>query len=107
MYVNAPSDLSSVKKTLEHLQGVESVLTRNEAVKEFHLQGSHIGDLVVIGDEQTVFGNLTSETEELPASYRSHGSIHEARVPLFVYHAVNAPSSAHFSYNYQLADWLY
>lgn len=43
-----------------------------------------IGDLAVPGDKNTVFGNLDAEREDLPASYRTHGSLYETTIPLFV-----------------------
>ena len=44
-----------------------------------------LGDLAVTGDRETVFGELPTPSEELHAGYRSHGSLHEARVPLVAY----------------------
>jgi phosphonoacetate hydrolase len=107
VYLNAQNDLPKIKKLITGLKGVEEVLTREEAAKKFHLMSGRIGDLVVLGDENTVFGNLDTEYETLPANYRTHGSIHEAIVPLFVYNAPNAPAPGFFSSNYKLAAWLY
>ena len=66
------------------LPGVETVLTRGEAAQLFHLHPGRIGDLAVLGDVSTVFGDLPEgqESEMLPAEYRSHGSQHEMSVPL-------------------------
>ena len=65
------------------------------------------GDFAVLGDKNTVFGNLDAENEKLPDNYRSHGSLYEAEVPLFIYNAKKAPSSDYFSSNYKIAAWLY
>jgi phosphonoacetate hydrolase len=67
---------------------------------------SRIGDLVVLGDRETVFGGLDAETEELPADYRSHGGLAEAKVPVVVLNADRAPGPEYFTYNLDLARWL-
>jgi phosphonoacetate hydrolase len=107
VYLNDQKDSSSVRKTLEGLSGVEDVLTRDQAAHKFHLMPQRIGDFMVLGDANTVFGDLDKELEFLPENYRSHGSLHEAMVPIFVYNAQNPPSSEHFTSNYKLAAWLY
>ena len=107
VYLNSKNDLVTVKKLIEGLKGVEQVLTREEAVRKFHLMSARIGDLIVLADKNTVFGNVDSEYEDLPANYRSHGSIYEAMVPLFVYNAPDAPSANFFDSNYKLASWLF
>lgn len=108
IYLNAPGDSSRVKQVILSLKGVEEVISKAEAAKRYHLMPQRIGDLMVLADSTTVFGHLeNADSEELPATYRSHGSSYEARVPLFVYNARNAPSLSYFTYNYKLADWLY
>jgi len=107
VYVNKPQDLQKVKNTIGRLKGVDAVLTKEAAVQRFHLMGERIGDLMVLGDSATVFGDLDTESEALPETYRSHGSAYEAHVPLFVYNAQNVPPVAYFTYNYKVAAWLY
>jgi hypothetical protein len=68
---------------------------------------SRIGELVVLGDRDTVFGSLDTEFEALPPEYRSHGSVAEARVPLVVYNAGSAPPPSYFRANVDLARWLF
>ncbi len=65
--------------------GVERVLTREEAVAELHLPADRIGDLVLLADTVTVFGELPVGTQ--PVSLRSHGSPHERFVPILAYNA--------------------
>src|SRR3984893_16112905 len=65
VYCNSSRDIDAVAKFLSDLEGVESVLTRREAAQRFHLMASRIGDLVVLGDRTTVFGELDSESEAL------------------------------------------
>ncbi len=107
VYCNAPRDIDRVAKVLAGLDGVETVLTRAEAVKRFHLMGSRIGDLVVLGDRDTVFGELDTAFETLPAEYRAHGSLHEMDVPLIAFNAQARLHPEDFQYNRDLARWLY
>jgi phosphonoacetate hydrolase len=81
---------------------VEAVLTRSEAAKRYHLVASRIGDLIVLGDRDTVFGELDSEFEQLPPNYRAHGSLHEMDVPLLIYNAQAKLSAESFRYNWEL-----
>jgi phosphonoacetate hydrolase len=67
---------------LASLDGVEQVLPRAEAAARFLLDPTRMGDLAVLADRQTVFGELEAETEALQPGYRSHGSAHERTVPL-------------------------
>jgi phosphonoacetate hydrolase len=107
VYLNHPEDKTKVMDVLTKLTGVESVITREEAVSKFNLYGARIGDLCVFGDKDTVFGELDQPSEELPSTYRSHGSMHELDIPLFVYNAKGAPPSSYFTHNRDLTRWLY
>jgi phosphonoacetate hydrolase len=107
VYCNAARDVDRVARTISGLEGVEDVLTRNEAVKRYHLMASRIGDLVVLGDRETVFGELDTEQEALPPEYRSHGSLHEMNVPLVIHNAEMKLQAAEFRFNRDLAKWLY
>ena len=108
VYLKDPADSARVRSVILTLKGVEEVISRSEAVRRFHLMPDRIGDLMVLADSTTVFGQLEStESQVLPETYRSHGSSYEARVPLFVYHAQGAPALPYFTDNYKLAAWLY
>ena len=107
VYLNHAEDKEKVKKALLGLTGVESVITREEAVTTFGLYGPRIGDLCVFGDRNTVFGELEQASSELPGTYRSHGSMHELDIPLFVFNAAGAPPSSYFKHNVDLTRWLY
>jgi phosphonoacetate hydrolase len=104
---NGTRDIDRVAKTLLSLDGVESVLSRSEASKRYHLMPSRIGDLIVLGDRDTVFGELDSSSEPLPAEYRAHGSLHEMDVPLVIYNASPKLSAEAFRYNRDLTRSLY
>jgi phosphonoacetate hydrolase len=93
IWLNQSSDEGPVTDLLTVLPGIERVLTRSDAAAAFHLHPDRIGDLVVLGDTNTVFGDLGpgTESEQLPLEYRSHGSLHEARVPLYAYNNESLP----------------
>jgi phosphonoacetate hydrolase len=107
VYLKSNRDSDRAAEVIERLAGVEEVLTRSEAARRFRLMPSRIGELVVLGDRDTVFGRLDSETAELPASYRSHGGLAEARVPLVIHNAADAPDPGFLRSNVDLARWLF
>ena len=78
------ADADRVHDILSGLQGVEQVLTRAAAAREYKLRASRIGELVVSGDQDTVFGEMDTEAENF--SIRSHGSLHEIEDPVRLQH---------------------
>jgi phosphonoacetate hydrolase len=103
VWLNSPSDERVVAETIAALEGVEEVITKEEAARRFHLMPARIGDLVVIGDRDTVFGELESAREELEPTYRSHGSLHESDVPAIVYNAaIELPPANAFKVNFDI-----
>jgi phosphonoacetate hydrolase len=113
VWLNEPRDEDAVAATLAALPGIEAVLTRGDAAGRFHLHPGRIGDLVVLGDVSTVFGDLPpgTESEALPVDYRSHGSLHERRVPLVGYNNQTLPYASPPRYNKDLlqpltSNWL-
>jgi phosphonoacetate hydrolase len=87
VWLRAPRDRDRVAAVIRGLEGVEDVLDRAEAAARLRLHPGRIGDLVVLGDADTVFGDLDdgAAMESLPDDYRSHGSLHELDVPLYVF----------------------
>jgi phosphonoacetate hydrolase len=66
-----------------------------------------IGDLVVLADRSTVFGDLEAAAEELGPGYRNHGSLYEEEIPLILCGADGIlPSSETFVMNFDLTRWL-
>ena len=96
IHLRSLEDEARVGALLAELEGVEQVLTRAVAAKKFKLMASRLGDLVVIGDRDTVFGNLETGMEMLPADFRTHGSIHEMSVPMVLHNARTAPPANYF-----------
>ncbi len=107
VYLKSSRDSDRAAAVIEKLPGVEAVLTRTEAARRFRLMPARIGELVALGNRDTVFGNLDTEAVELPAEYRSHGGTAEAKVPLVVYNAARAPEAGYFRNNVDLARWLF
>jgi phosphonoacetate hydrolase len=107
IHLRTPRDEDRVSTLLGELEGVERVMTRAEAANEFNLMASRLGDLVVIGDRDTVFGNLDTAMETLPEGFRTHGSLHEMNVPVIVHNAPAAPPANYFKHNLDLARWMY
>jgi len=107
VYCKTSRDVDRVARILSGIDGVESVLTRSEAARRFHLMASRIGDLVVLGDQTTVFGELDAESEPLPPAYRAHGSLHEVDVPLVIYNCEARLSPDDFRFNQDLVRWAY
>ena len=78
-----PSIISEALRVLREVPGVQDAFTREEAAAKFNLLPERIGDVVVTGVKDTVFGD-PSEVE-LPPTLRSHGSTHEQSIPIIGY----------------------
>jgi phosphonoacetate hydrolase len=107
VYLNSRDDSRRATEVILGLKGVEDVLTRAGAAERFDLMPSRIGDLVVLGDKDTVFGELATESEPMAGDYRTHGSLHEAAVPLIVHNAESPPEAASLQFNYDVAKHLF
>ena len=65
---------------LEDVDGVEAVLSADEAAERFRLPADAIGDALVLGTESSVFGPVDDGIRGT-VDLRSHGSHHEQEVP--------------------------
>jgi phosphonoacetate hydrolase len=107
VWLNSPEDAPEVRERILQLEGIEAVRTREEAARDFDLMPQRIGELVVTGDRDTVFGELQTDLENLEASYRSHGSLHESDVPLVIYNCKEAiPAPGAFTRNADLIHFM-
>jgi phosphonoacetate hydrolase len=78
------------------------------AAERFHLVPDLIGDIIATGDRQTMFGEMDTAYEDLPATYRAHGSLYEMRLPLVIYNSKDLlPSADDFKVNLDLTRFLY
>ena len=85
VYVSA-EDRARARATLAAMDGVEAVLNREAAAAVFELPPDRIGDLAVCADATTVLGKSEAEHDlsAVGATLRSHGGLHERRVPLVI-----------------------
>ena len=69
---------------IKTLEGMESVLSREEAAHEFELPAERIGDIVVVSTKHVVIGTAKHKHDlsGLDVPLRSHGGISEQRVPV-------------------------
>jgi len=84
-YLDRPEDAGRVASFLRSALGVEAVLSRTEAAARFRLRPDRIGELVVLPDRWTVFGDLGHPEERLAPDYRNHGSLYEQDIPLLAH----------------------
>ena len=95
VFLENRTDTAKAIQTLLNTPGVEEAYCAEDAATLFRLHRERIGDIFVLADETTVFGELETSVE--PAAVRSHGSRHESYVPIIGY---NSPWSAtDFKYN--------
>ena len=83
LHLEDPASLDDALGILRQTDGIEDALPRAEAAERFSLMEERIGDIVVTGTSDVVFGNPAEVT--LPAGLRSHGSAHERQVPIIGY----------------------
>jgi phosphonoacetate hydrolase len=108
VWLKSPDDATRATAILRGLEGVESVLTRSEAARRLHLMPERIGELIVLGDKHTVFGDLESEFEALPPTLRTHGSLHETEIPMIIYNASGTlPPADQLRYNFDMTRSLF
>lgn len=101
VYLERPEQAPEAARALRECPGVEEVHGRVEAERELDLLAERIGDLVVLGDADTVFGEFAETPVEVRV--RTHGSRHESVVPLYASKKVPLPAAPH---NYDLTAAL-
>ncbi len=75
--------LDDALEILRETDGIEEALPRTEAARRFSLMEERIGDIVVTGSADVVFGDPAEVS--LRPGLRSHGSAHEQQVPIIGY----------------------
>lgn len=83
VYLKNKGQAQKAIQVLRETPEVEDAYDGDQAAAMFRLRRDRIGDLFLLARLDCVFGNLT-ETRK-PVKVRTHGSRHEAQVPLFVY----------------------
>ncbi len=80
VYLNDQHEEPAAVDILTATDGVESVLSDEEAAEAYSLPTDRIGDLMVLGTKDSVFGPVEEGTHA-SVELRSHGSHHEQTVP--------------------------
>jgi phosphonoacetate hydrolase len=101
VHLSEPDAAGEAIALLRSIPGVEEVHTREQAAARFCLMAQRIGDLLVLADIDTVFG--TFEVVRVPVQLRSHGSRHEAAVPILAH---GPQIGADYERNYDLTAKL-
>ncbi len=83
VHLEGAASLADALGVLRETEGVEEALPREEAAQRFGLMSERLGDILVTGAPDVVFGDPREVT--LPAGLRSHGSMHESSVPIIGY----------------------
>lgn len=108
LWLEKESDREKVREIVTRLEGVERVMNSGAAAEDFHTDASRIGDLVVFGDRDTMFGEMEHPAEALPDTYRAHGSMHEMVLPLIIYNYDHPlPRREFFNNNLDLTRFLF
>lgn len=102
LYLQRPEDEAALIDYLKTLSFIENVYTKEEAAETFMLPIDNIGDLLITADFSSAFAE--TEGEELYVNVRTHGSLHEQKIPLI---AVNARRPAEsYVYNRDIVKYL-
>lgn len=82
VYLEAGAEREAIE-ALRDVDGVEDALPREEAAERWMLPEDRIGDIIVTGEADVVFGD--PDETALPPGLRSHASEHERRIPIIGY----------------------
>jgi len=85
-YLPEGSDIAGILASLSKIEGIETAITREEAVLRFELPADRIGDIVLTSGENLTIGTSAHRHDlaALNEPLRSHGGLHEQRVPFIV-----------------------
>jgi phosphonoacetate hydrolase len=96
-------DIDKAVKTLSECKGVEEIWLQADAAEEFQLYKERIGDIFVLADRDTVFGDV-GQTFLSTNAVRSHGSRYESEVPIIGY-GLKPPKQ--WEYNFEITQILW
>lgn len=102
IHLPADADHYAVAQALAGIEGMDRVLTRDEACKVFDLPTDRIGDLVVTCVARKALGTAEEEHDltGLDVPLRSHGGLDEQVVPFIVNGAMNRGPNSDILRNY-------
>ncbi len=91
---------------LKAMEGIEAVLTKEEAAARFELPPERLGDIVVVSTKHKVLGTSAAKHDlsGLTEPLRSHGGISEQRVPLICNYRMTTTAGQHRWRNFDAFD---
>ena len=108
VYLPADVPAAGLGARIAALRGIERVLTRADAAREFELPADRIGDLVVIGERSVAVGGAAAKHDlsGLDAPLRSHGGLSEQQVPLIMNRSIAGLDVNRRWRNFDAFDWV-
>ncbi len=107
-------DREQVIEAIRDVPGLEKVLSREQVTREFDLPTGPEGDVAVLGDARTVIGtrSMDHDLSGLKGQrLRTHGSLHEADVPIIISRPVNDEYARRAEdsrlHSYQMFDYAF
>ena len=84
VYAPDPATAQEWIERIKAIEGMDAVLTREQAAEQFELPPDRIGDIVVVSGRNVVIGTsrVKHDLSGLDVPLRSHGGVTEQRVPL-------------------------
>ncbi|RYY81212.1 MAG: phosphonoacetate hydrolase, partial [Comamonadaceae bacterium] len=106
VYLAPGADAAAIADDLAARDGIELVLTSEQAARRFELPPDRIGDLVVVGDHVTTLGTRAADHDlsGLTVPLRSHGGISEQKVPLLFNRPVRGLAAGRRLRNFDVFD---
>jgi phosphonoacetate hydrolase len=94
-YLPEGADRADIIARLSALDGIETVLGREEACSRFELPPDRIGDVVLTSGETVTIGTSADRHDlaALDVPLRSHGGLHEQVVPFIVNRVLDLPAA--------------
>jgi phosphonoacetate hydrolase len=92
VYCHHGLDGEQVIEAIRDVPGLEQVLSREQVARQFDLPMGPEGDVAVLGDARTVIGTRSADHDLSGLKgqrLRTHGSLHEADVPVIISRPVN------------------
>ena len=92
VYITGETKRERILEITENITGIEKVWTAEKVAEELELPVDREGDIAIAGDKKTVIGGrqLDHDLSALKGQrLRTHGSLHEAQVPLVLSEPLN------------------
>jgi len=85
IYMSKKDKVREVMELLRTIEGIATVMNREEAAKTFELPTSRIGDIVVVGQGHVALGKAPEhhDLSQVSTGLRSHGGLEEQTVPMW------------------------